>query len=718
MQEHQTIFSIKEIKRKVDKNFTGNIINLKEKIDIVKNWQENILSGKVANSKEEEIKPFFLTQFFGDILGYEYKNPTEWNLGLENKTKLDNKKADAALGYFKIENQSVTKKDVRVIIEIKDANTTLDKPQNRPDFKGSAVEQGFMYAAKTGEKCKWVIVSNFIEIRLYLANDMTKYESFDLLSLDDIYNFSRFYYLLSYGQLFYENIASTIDNLLQNRWEKEQSITNEFYEEYQYLREIFLQHLKLHNPDRNQLDLLQYVQTIIDRVIFVSVIKDYDLISYNVLSRIEKLAEESWADDSLELWRQLKNFFKAIDNGLPPRIHKFNGGLFRQNEKIDTLIIKDFFLKQLLHLSHYDFESDLSINVLGHIFEQSVTDIELLKKEITENNSFEYQEIDNEIVYNSPIIAGNKRKKEGIYYTPENITLYIIENTIGTWLNNQKERIGINNLASFPKTEKDKQEHKELWLAYQITLNNIKILDPACGSGAFLTQAFDYLLKEHVIIHDVLDKLNSNKVEIKTKGLFANATTEETYRIAKTKKNIVNNNLFGVDLNPESVEITKLGLWLKSASKNDVLALLDTNIKCGNSLIDDPNISEKAFDWKTGFMNLFNPDEYYKIMVSKYKNEISETKNKIGKLEANRLIDNFYYKKIDEQIQASKHLLHDLEYELSVLHEWKKTNPQPIDGFDIVLGNPPYVSANNMNYDERKYFNETKKYCGRYYSIS
>jgi len=639
MQEHQTIFSVKELRRKVAEKYSLNVINLKEKIGIVKNWQESIVSGKVFSSKEEEIKPFFLTQFFGDILGYEYKNSTDWNLRFENKTELDNKKADAALGFFKIENKQETKKDVRAVIEIKDARTTFDKAQNRADFKGSAVEQAFMYAAKSGENCKWVIVSNFLEIRLYLANDMTKYESFDILSLDDTYNFLRFYYLLSNEQLFHKKIASTIDILLQNRWEKEESITREFYEDYRYLREIFLQHLKLHNPNKNQLDLLQYAQTIIDRVIFVSVIKDYGLISYTVFDRIESLAEDSWADDSLELWRQLKNFFRALDKGLPRRIHKFNGGLFRENSEIDKLIIKDFFLKKLLRLNRYDFESDLNINILGHIFEQSITDIEVLKKEIREEQHVEYQEINDEIIYNSPTSAGSKRKKEGIYYTPENITRYIAENTIGAWLNKQKTRIGIDNIVDFPSDENEKKRHINLWKAYQTALSSIKILDPACGSGAFLTQAYDFLLKEHTIIIDVLNKLNNNKIERKTSGLFSNSTTEGTIQIAKIKRSIVNDNIFGVDLNPESVEITKLGLWLKSASKNDELALLDTNIKCGNSLIDDKNFTDKAFFWQKEFEN---------IMAS--------------------------------------------------------------GGFDIVVGNPPYVSANNMSYEVRQYFNQSKKY--------
>ena len=456
MQEHQTIFSIKELKSKVKNAFPNGISNREQKIKIIENWQQNISSGKYINAKEEEIKPIFLSQFFGEILGYDYNNSTDWNLRFENKTTKDSTKSDAALGFFKIRNNEELPKDVRAVIEIKDARTPLDKPQNRKDFKGSSIEQCFMYASKIGESCKWVIVSNFLEIRLYLANDMTKYESFDIMSLTDFYEFSRFYYLLSNGQLFYESIPSAIDIFLANRIEKEKTITKEFYAEFQYLRELFFYHLKTHNPNVETLKLLQYAQTIMDRILFISVIKDYDLINYNALVEIENIAAKSWLHDGLEFWRQTKGFFVALDNGLPPRIHKFNGGLFRQDNELDNLVIKDVFLKRLFTLNKYDFESDLNVNVLGHIFEQSITDIEILKKDIIGNKQIEYIETDDTIDLKFPKSETNKRKKEGIFYTPENITRYIVKSTIGAWLDEQKTELGIYNLEEFPTTENEK----------------------------------------------------------------------------------------------------------------------------------------------------------------------------------------------------------------------------------------------------------------------
>ena len=604
MHEHSTIFSVKELKLKIKKAFVTGIPNLEQKISIIENWQENIISGKYLNANEQEIKSLFLTKFFGDVLGYEYNNPTNWNLRFELKTNTDSTKADAALGFFKYNNGIELENDVRAVIEIKDAKTTLDKPQNRKDFKGTSVEQAFMYAAKTGEKCKWVIVSNFLEIRLYLSSDMTKYERFDIMSLTDNSEFSKFYYLLAFGQLFYENIASSIDNFLLSRQEKEKEIKKDFYRDYQSLRELFFYHLKTHNPSVKPLLLLEYAQTIIDRIVFISVIKDYELINSNVLAIVDRIADEAFTDDNQELWRQLKNLFKSLDQGLPQRLYKFNGGLFRQNKQIDDLKINKVFLKKLLSLNKYDFESDLNVNILGHIFEQSITDIELLRKDIIENKKIEYIETEEEISLKYPKNETNRRKTSGIYYTPDNFTKYIVKNTLGTWLDEQKSKIGFDNLADQPANEQEKILHIKCWESYIEAIRKVKILDPACGSGAFLTQTFDFLFQERQIATDVLNKMKGEKIQTKAGGIFSSEPSKNILLYSQIKKEIVNNNLFGVDLNSESVEITKLGLWLKSASKNDALASLDNNIKCGNSLISDKNITDKAFNWEDEFKEI------------------------------------------------------------------------------------------------------------------
>ncbi len=557
------IFSQKELKVAVQQQ-TKEIPDKEKKIDIIKNWQHNFRNPNFLNAKEEEIKPLFLTQIFGEVLNYKFDSEIR-NLKLEVKTTFDSTKADAALGYF-----STEKNETRVVVEIKDAQTNLDQKFNHQ----SAVEQGFAYAYKNGENCKWVIISNFTEIRLYRANDISKYEKFDLFSLAEHNEFEKFYFLLAFNNLFLPFSISCVEKFFIERCQRQENITTEFYNQYRDIRYDFFEHLKRKNKNHKPLILLQFTQTIIDRIVFICVVKAFDFLPFNVLQKIENIAAEIYVDDEYELWRQLKNLFKAMDKGLPPRIYKFNGGLFRQNNDIENLIIENDFLKKLLTLANYDFESDLNINILGRIFEQSISDIEQLKIEI-ENNENQH----------------SQRKKDGIFYTPEQITRYIVENSVGKYLYEFKRNIGFHKNAD-----------KEIFEKYQNFLKNIKILDPACGSGAFLTQTFDFLLQEWNNL-DIFDNAKTKNAENMLD--FADET-EKPYSISKIKKNIVNNNLFGVDLNMESVEITKLGLWLKSASKNDELALLDDNIKCGNSLISDKNISDKAFSWEKEFPQILN----------------------------------------------------------------------------------------------------------------
>lgn len=604
--ENQTIFSKKETEKRAQIAFPQGIINLNEKLQIIENWQANLLSGKFLQAKEEELLSLFLFKIFGDVLDYEYQNPNFWSLNIEQKTKFDSTKSDGAIGFFKMKSKKDIEIDVRAVIELKNTRTSLDKPQNRKDFKGTPVEQAFMYANKTGVNCKWVIVSNFLEIRLYQSSDINKYEKFDLFSLTDTTEFRRFYYLLSKEQLIQLSIPSIIDNFLQNRLEKEKKIGQEFYAYYRYIREDFFYHLKKYNKNIDYLSLLQYAQTIIDRIVFVSVIKDYDLISYDVFNRLKKIAEDSWEKDGMELWRQLQKLFIALDEGFPPRIHQFNGGLFKQNDAINKLLIKDCFLNKLLRLTKYDFESDLSINILGHIFEQSITDIEKLKEDIAENRIIEREEDVSDITPENLIKKKGKRKQDGIFYTPENITKYIIEKSVGAWLTKQKDKIGISNIQETAVEETEKRQQIDLWTQYIEILKSIKILDPACGSGAFLTQTFDFLHKEWKITVSEINKLKGILPTVNKVGsLQLEINQDEEYSDWKIRKQIVSSNLFGVDINKESVEITKLGLWIKTANKKDSLASLDTNIKFGNSLIDN-DITKYPFNWQTEFKEIFD----------------------------------------------------------------------------------------------------------------
>ena len=195
-------------------------------------------------------------------------------------------------------------------------------------------------------------------------------------------------------------------------------------------------------------------------------------------------------------------------------------------------------------------------------------------------------------------VSASRRKTEGIFYTPDYIVRHIVDHTLGMYLREHEEKF----------------KHED-YRNYQAFLRNLKILDPACGSGAFLVHVFDVLLAERQRVGAVL----SDRVP-----------ADEYVR------QILRENIYGVDLSEESAEITKQILWLKSGIRNERPTDLDDTIKCGNSLIEDPAFaSQRAFSW---------PGQFPEIMDA--------------------------------------------------------------GGFDIVVGNPPYVNARTIREADKTYLRE------------
>jgi type I restriction-modification system DNA methylase subunit len=261
-------------------------------------------------------------------------------------------------------------------------------------------------------------------------------------------------------------------------------------------------------------------------------------------------------------------------------IFAYNGGLFAPDEILDNIKINDDILsKHTVKLSNYDFESDVSVNILGHIFEHSLNDIEAIQSEI-EGISTDLRK--------------TKRKKDGVFYTPKYITKYIVENTIGKLCREKKIELDIDE-AEYEKERKGRQKATLKNLTqklddYRKWLLQITICDPACGSGAFLNQSLEFLISENSYIDELQAKLFGVPMIL-----------------SEVENSILENNLYGVDINEESVDIAKLSLWLRTAQKGRKLTTLNNNIKCGNSLIDDPNVAgNKAFNWQKEFPKVFD----------------------------------------------------------------------------------------------------------------
>jgi len=579
------LFNQKILAKKAEEEIDLSKHNFSERRKALNKWIKNLENGVLDKSKEEEFQGEFLYDIFTTVLRAVNKSDgkNEWNLERETKTKLDGQKADGVLGFFDADG----KKDVRAVIELKGAKVSLDVRQKRTGDTRTPVEQAFNYAPKYGKNCQWVIVSNYKEIRLYRSNDMTEYQVFFLEKLKDDLEFKKFIYILSFYALVgtEKKKAKTIE--LSEEYQKNQSeIEKKFYNEYKAIRLHIFENMRKNNPAVNENTIIEKVQKLLDRFLFICFCEDKGLLPNNIFHK------------TLEKGKKIENIFEIfsslcrwIDIGNSrENIPRFNGGLFKNDDILDGLYVDNEVFEEMKKISEYDFDSELNENILGHIFEQSISDIEDLKKELNE------EEFDKK---------KGKRKKDGIFYTPKYITKYIVENSIKNWLDDKRKELGEDKLPELSEADfeikysskksderiysKNYKKHIEFWTKYREAVKNIKVVDPACGSGAFLITAFEYLLNYNNYLNDKIFDLTG------TKDLFSDTTKE-----------ILQNNIFGVDLNKESVEITKLSLWLKTANKNKTLATLENNIKCGNSLIDDVEIAgELAFNWEKEFPQVF-----------------------------------------------------------------------------------------------------------------
>lgn len=168
-------------------------------------------SGKFDSLKEEEIKSRFITTFFGDILGFNYRNSIKWEIREEKKSQIDGTKPDAALGFF---YQDKAADIVYGVIELKDALTALDENQKRENNQ-TPVEQAFGYAPKMNGHCKWVIVTNIKEIRFYPAMDRSKCQIFYLDTLLEEANLKELLYLFHRDHFIKESEKSDTDKLYE-----------------------------------------------------------------------------------------------------------------------------------------------------------------------------------------------------------------------------------------------------------------------------------------------------------------------------------------------------------------------------------------------------------------------------------------------------------------------------------------------------------------------
>lgn len=563
--------------------------------------------------------------------------------------------ADAALGHFVPGEPSAIP---QVLVEFKDIKSALDAPQKRKGNTRSPVKQGldYLFGARKGMFGDepiiptWAIVTDMNEFRLYWSDRGEKqfigfaiekkdiFQTATLLDSSEAGRFDRFLF----SRLFHRDLLivrgtsgrSELLSLIQRQRFRQRDLEDLFYSEYRAFREHLYRTLLAHNgPDTDRFPgtkgrLVRLAQKILDRAIFVFFCEDMGrALSFPpqlLRDYLIRQADDQFFDPSgSEIWQWLRRLFSAMNSGAPSfgnhKINQFNGGLFALDPELERLHIPNSAFCErgqgqneaslaankltLLYLSaNYNYASGwvegvagdhaptgkrdpdraIGLYTLGRIFEQSITELEILEAEE-----------DGRVSLNKE----SKRKRDGVYYTPEWVVERIVDETVGRRLADFKAASG------WPSEKQNKLPTREAIDAYEIRLSEIRIVDPACGSGAFLITTLAYLLDEWKVLRDLRRQIG----QIVTSEDW----TDDAIR------DILRDNLYGVDINPASVEITKLALWLHTARSNKPLSSLDDHIRDGNSLIgpefysglapynEDERERINAFDWQAAFPDVF-----------------------------------------------------------------------------------------------------------------
>jgi len=438
-------------------------------------------------------------------------------------------------------------------------------------------------------------------------------------------------------------------------------------------------------------DLLNFVvQSTLDRIIFLRIAEDRGAERYGeLLSIVQRHSERS--EETPAKKEQIRNdegtFYQNLLHRFEIADQKYNSGLFdfrkdviSKHITIDNKVIKSIISELYYPVCPYEF-SVLSVEILGSAYEQFLGKRILLSKS------------GRATIEEKPEV----RKAGGVYYTPQYIVDYIVRNTVGKLVEG--------------KTPKE--------------VSDIKIVDPACGSGSFLIGAYDFLLrwhKDYYIKSTQITQMkqidadfqNNNNLRKSNKSALSACQkflTPQGELTTAEKKRILLNNIYGVDLDSNAVEVTKLSLLLKCMEgetsetieaqtkifHDRILPTLDNNIKSGNSLIDldyyDGQIefsSEerkiKPFSWQKAFPEVFDR------CVSAEKTNAVKFKEEFNK--AMKTYKDAMESLIDTYVKEPEH-----EYKVRA------------SGFDCVIGNPPYVSIENLNEESKNYFFKKYKTC-------
>src|SRR3989344_381860 len=439
-----------------------------------------------------------------------------------------------------------------LVVEAKKAGVNLSEDEGR---------QAVSYAYH--RKVKLAMVTNFREIKVYHALTNIKNIDHNLIKFE-----SGGYFRFNFEQ-FVENIdklmflskesfeSKQINKLLPSKIEKaSKPIDESILEDLLQYRDWLSKDLKKTRMNLTKEQIDEVVQMLIDRLIFMRSVEDRGLESANFLLGLVDDVRLGRTDKTL--WSSLKEQFKTFDKSYNSKL--FAEGLLEQEGFFDeqTLIkvIRGLYFGTKEQQARYMFD-EIPGDLLGNIYEQYLgTILQGTEKRV---------KLEEE---------SGKRKKMGIYYTPSYIVDYIVRNTVGEYIKNKN----IDEILE------------------------VKIVDPACGSGSFIVRAFQ----------EVCNAIE-NRLKKGEKGKMATFQSFKERLSFGQKISILTQCIYGIDLDEKAVELAQLNLLLKlleeetPESHKRLLPNLRENIKCGNSLIEDSKLAgDKAFRWEAQFREAFN----------------------------------------------------------------------------------------------------------------
>jgi type I restriction-modification system DNA methylase subunit len=415
--------------------------------------------------------------------------------------------------------------------------------------------------------CTWAVLTNFERVRIFSAELKTVSPWQSHLKTIDCDEFlERFDELWLLSRESFERGLMDKEAEKWGKKTKKTSVDKQLLADFTRFRELLSKNITKLNPSKNITE--EDLDESIQRILDRLIfIRNCEDRELEPKTLISNLRE--WESKGKGyLVKSLRDVFSYFDKQYNSKIFAKHlcDDLDVDNEVLHEIIEGLYYTKD--KSIFYDF-SAIDADILGTIYEQYLSHI--LKKtekraKLTENHAH--------------------RKEQGIYYTPIYIVDYIVRNSLGELLKDKK--------ADFEK---------------------IRVLDPACGSGSFLIKAFD-VLDEHYRQND--KDYNQTQLDFKTGVTFTR------------KVKILQNHIFGVDLDKQAVEIAQLNLLLKIAEKGQKLPLLERNIKVGNSLIDDEKVAgDKAFNWEEEFKEIMEEGGFDIVIGNPpYGAELSEIERK------------------------------------------------------------------------------------------